>query len=40
LEILEEDLGTLSVSVSYLEGTIKELLPMMMVIMDASNPNG
>jgi hypothetical protein len=36
--ILEKELGTLSVS--YLEGTIEEMLPTMMVIMGASNPNG
>jgi hypothetical protein len=37
---LEKDLGTLNVNVSDLEGTIEELLHMMMVIMGASNPNG
>jgi len=36
--ILEKELGTLNVS--YLEGTIEEMLPTMMVIMGASNPNG
>ncbi len=36
--ILEEELGTLSVS--YLEGTIEEMLPTMMVITGAFNLNG
>jgi hypothetical protein len=35
---LEEELGTLNVS--YLEGTIEEMLPTMMVIMGAFNLNG